>query len=361
MIPVQGPGGMAGAPAERLSVVFLGSSAFAEPVLRVLHRFHRVIGVATQPDRPAGRNHRLKASRIKRLALELQLPFWQPEKIRRRSGWEPLAELAPDCVVVADYGQILPARFLAAPRLGAVNVHASLLPELRGAAPAVWAIARGFRTTGVTTMLMDAGLDTGPLLLQRETAITEDETGGQLLDRLAPMGAELLIETLAGLAAGRITPRPQDDRAATFAPRLGKADAALDWAQSAAALANRVRALSPAPVAFTAMAEGTEPAEKRLVRIHRAAADPAPGPAGLLPGSLRITGTPKTPALAVACAGGTTLLPLEVQAAGRRRLPIADFLRGAGLSPREASGNGTAGGAGRFLGAEEAAQLAETR
>ena len=352
--------GAARTPDGRLRVVFLGTSAFAEPVLRALHRFHRVIGVATQPDRPAGRSHRLTTSRIKRLALELQLPVWQPERIRRRSGWEPIAALAPDCVVVADYGQILPARFLAAPRLGAVNVHASLLPELRGAAPAIWAVARGLRRTGVTTMLMDAGLDTGPILLQRETTIQDDETGGQLLTRLAPLGAELLIETLDGLAMGRIAPRPQDDQAATLAPRLRKADAALDWNQSATAVANRVRAFSPAPVAFTAMAGGTGAAGARLVKIHRAVAEPAPGSAGLRPGSFRISGAAQAPRLAVACAAGTTLLPLEVQAAGRRRLAIEDFLRGAGLAQPGLSGAGPAIEAGRFLGAAESVRIAET-
>ena len=333
---------------ERLRVVFLGTSAFAVPVLSALHARHEVLAAVTQPDRPAGRSHRPRLSRIKRLAQELAIPVRQPERIRRRSAWEPIADLAPDVLVVADYGQILSARLLAAPRLGAVNVHASLLPKLRGAAPAIWAVARGYHRTGVTTMLMDAGLDTGPILLQRETDIGDAETAGELLARLAPLGAELLIETLSGLAAGRITPRPQDDAAATLAPRVRRADAALDWELEAPVLQNRVRAFSPAPVAFTALGEGASGAATPL-RIHRAAAADGPPETDQPPGSFRITGTRREPRLVVACGNGTTLLPLDIQAAGRRRLPIAEFLRGNAI-PR----------AGRFASAAEAFRSTES-
>ncbi len=333
---------------ERLRVVFLGTSAFAVPVLGALHARHQVLAVLTQPDRPAGRGRRPRLSRIKRRAQEFGIPVRQPERIRRRSAWEPVADLEPDVLVVADYGQILSARLLAAPRLGAVNVHASLLPELRGAAPAIWAVARGYRRTGVTTMLMDTGLDTGPILLQRETDIGDDESAGELLARLAPLGAELLIETLSGLAARRITPRPQDDDAATFAPRVGKADAALDWELEAPALASRVRAFSPAPVAFTALGDGTSGAAAPL-RIHRAAAHDGPPETGRPPGSFRIAGSRRAPRLVVACGGGTALWPLEVQAAGRRRLPIAPFLQGNAVPP-----------AGRFASAAEAVRLTES-
>ena len=332
---------------ERLRAVFLGTSAFAEPVLRALHAHHEVLAAVTQPDRPAGRSRRPRGSRIKRLALELGIPIQQPERIRRRSAWEPVADLAPDVLVVADYGQILSANLLGLPRLGAVNVHASLLPELRGAAPAIWAVARGHRRTGVTTMLMDAGLDTGPILLQRETDIGDAETSGDLLARLAPLGAELLIETLSGLAVRRITPRRQDDDAATLAPRVQKADAALDWELAAPVLANRVRAFSPAPVAFTALAGGT-PGTAAPLRIHRAAARDGPPGTDEPPGSFRVSGDRRARRLVVACGGGTALLPLEVQAAGRRRLPISDFLRGNALPP-----------AGRFANAAAAIRLAE--
>ena len=333
---------------ERLRVVFMGTSAFAVPVLSALHARHQVLAAVTQPDRPAGRSRRPRPGRIKRLAQELAIPVRQPERIRRRSAWEPIADLDPDVLVVADYGQILSARLLAAPRLGAVNVHASLLPELRGAAPAIWAVARGDRRTGVTTMLMDAGLDTGPILLQRETDIGDAETSGELLARLAPLGAELLIETLSGLAAGRITPRRQNDDAATLAPRVRKSDAALDWELDARTLRNRVRAFSPAPVAFTALAEGA-PRSAVLLRIHRADAADGPPASGRPPGSFRVSGTRRAPRLVVTCGGGATLLPLEVQAAGRRRLPIAQFLRGNAIPP-----------AGRFASAAEAVRLTES-
>ena len=324
----------------RLRVVFVGTSGFAEPVLRALHGRHEVAGVVTQPDRPAGRNRRLRASRIKQLAGGLGIPVHQPERIRRRSAWESVAALDPDALVVADYGQILPAGLLDTPRLGAINVHASLLPELRGAAPAIWAVARGLRHTGVTTMLMDPGLDTGPILLQRKVAIGDEETGGELLARLAPLGADLLVETLAGLAAGRIEPRPQDDAAATLAPRVQKADAALDWTRDAALLVQRIRAFSPAPIAYTArLGAGGE-----LLRVHRAAAVDPPSPLRRDPGSFLISGGRRAPRLTIACGGGSGLAPLAVQAPGRRRVSIEDFLRGQGL-PAE----------GRFASAAEAA------
>lgn len=325
----------------RLRVVFFGSSAFAEPALRALDERHRVAAVVTQPDRPAGRGRRLRETRIRRVARGLGLPVLDPARVRRRSEWQRVAALQPDCLVVADYGQILPAGLLAVPPLGAVNVHASLLPELRGAAPAVWAIARGLHRTGVTTMLMDAGLDTGPVLLQRETPIRLDDTSGSLLARLAPAGAELLIETLAGLAEGTIEPRPQDDGAASLAPRVRKADAALDWTSEAAVLAARIRAFSPAPTAFTAFSPraGGEPS---LLKVHAATVgEPA---AGAAPGSFRVDGSLRSPRLVIVCGNGTTLLPGRVQAAGRRPVGIADFLRG----------NEPA----RFLGAEEVLRAA---
>ena len=334
---------------ERLRTVFLGTSVFAEPALRALHTRHQVAAAITQPDRPAGRNHQPRLSRIKRLALTLGIPVLQPGRIRRRNAWEPLRELAPDVLVVADYGQILPAGLLAVPRLGSVNVHASLLPELRGAAPAIWAVARGLRRTGVTTMLMDAGLDTGPVLLQRDTEVGATETGGELLARLAPMGADLLLATLAGLAAGQITPRPQDDEDATFAPRVQKADAALDWNEKAPSLVNHVRAFSPAPVAFTAFPGDPHTPAGSLFRIHRATAASAPVPGARPPGSFWVSGPKRAPRLAIACGEGTTLWPLEVQAAGRRRLPIADFLRGNPFAPD----------GGRFPEAAEAVRLAQ--
>ncbi len=316
----------AGGREDRLRVVFLGTSGFAEPILRALAERHRVLLVVSQPARPAGRGRRLRPSRIERLAEKLDLPRFGPERIRRPSAWERIAALAPDALVVADYGQILPARLLAVPRLGSVNVHASLLPELRGAAPVPWAVARSFRRTGVTTMLMDAGLDTGPILLQRGVEIREAETGGSLLARLAGIGAGLLVETLSGLARGEIAPRPQDDAKASAAPRIEKSDLALDWTEGARVLAARIRAFSPAPGAFTAFFPRGS-GEPVLLKIHAAEVGTEPAPADASPGTIRTFG-PGASRLAVACGGGAPLLPLRVQAAGRRPLEIGDFLRG---------------------------------
>ena len=339
MAPPERAGDTAGRADCRLRVVFFGTSAFAEPVLRGLAAHHRVLTVVTQPDRPAGRGRRPRPSRIKGVARELELPVLEPGRIRSRRTWGAVAEFAPDCLVVADYGQILPAGLLRVPRLGAVNVHASLLPELRGAAPAAWAIARGFPHTGVTTMLMDAGLDTGPVLAQRRAPILKDDTGGRLLARLAPIGAELLIETLDGLARGTIEPVPQDNSGASLAPRIGRRDLALDWTLAASALAARIRAFSPTPTAFTAIAPGNGP-EPTLLKIHAAAVGDAAPPAAEAPGACRISGPAHSPRLEVACGGGTTLLPSRVQAAGRAPLEIAAFLQGAEiprlLGPEEA-------------------------
>ncbi len=344
-------GASSASPADRrLRVLFCGTSGFAAPVLRALHRRHEVLAVVTQPDRPAGRGRRLRPSRIKQLAVELGLRVLQPPRLRRRAGWLPIVSLAPDCLVVADYGQILPARLLEAPPLGAVNVHASLLPQLRGAAPAVWAVARGLDRTGVTTMRMDAGLDTGPLLLQEAVGIAPGETGGSLLERLAPIGARLLLETLDGLAAGSLVPVPQDDAAATWAPRVERADTVLDWERPAAELEARVRAFAPAPGAFTAH-EVAGAAKRRLLRIHSAetrarsvASENHP------PGWSVVRGSGREARLEIACGDGNALVPLRVQPAGGRPMDAAAFLRGARSSDPSASL--------RLLPAAEAVELA---
>lgn len=311
----------------RLRLAFLGTSGFAVAMLRALHARHEVVAAVTQPARPSGRGRRLRRSPVERLAEGLDLPVLRPKRLRRRAGWSPVAALEPECLVVADYGQILPARLLRAPPLGAVNVHASLLPALRGAAPAAWAVARRLPRTGVSTMLMDAGLDTGPVLLQRETEIGASETGGELLARLAPIGAELLLETLDRLADGTIRPTPQDDEAASWAPRITRADTALDWRLPAADLEARIRAFAPAPGAFTALSAPAL-AQPRLLRIHAATSE-CRDPAEESPGTCRVEGPKRSPRLRIPCAGGTALLPQRVQAAGSRAMPIGAFLRGA--------------------------------
>lgn len=307
----------------RLRTVFFGTSHFAEAVFRALHRAHEVAAAVTRPARPAGRGHRTRPSRIRQAADELGIPVLQPAGLRRARNVEAITALRADCLVVADYGRILPPALLDSTPLGAVNVHASLLPALRGAAPAIWAVARGLRRTGVTTMLMDPGLDTGPILLQRAVEIGGADTGGSLLARLAPVGARLLLETLEGLTGGRIEPTPQDDAAATEAPPVRKADAALDWTLDARALERRVRAFRPAPTAFTAFPDAA--GEPHLLRIHAAAvgAESFPGE----PGTFRRAGSRRDPRIEIACGGGT-LLPLEVQGSSGRRMSAADFLRG---------------------------------
>lgn len=335
----------------RLRTVFFGTSGFAEAVFRALHGAHEVAAAVTRPARPAGRGHRARPSRIREVADELGVPVLQPAGLRRARSVEAILALRPDCLVVADYGRILPPALLDSTPLGAVNVHASLLPELRGAAPAIWAVARGLRRTGVTTMLMDPGLDTGPILLQRAVAIQPTDTGGSLLARLAPLGARLLVETLAGLVEGRIAPTPQDDAAATEAPPLRKADAALDWTLDAAALERRVRAFRPAPIAFTAFPDAA--GEPSLLRVHAAAVAPGAESFSGEPGAFRVAGTRREPTLEIACGHGV-LLPREVQGPSGRPMPVADFLRGHRLAVLTEPAPGV-GPPNRFLPAAEAA------
>src|SRR5256886_1311932 len=201
-----------------MRLIFLGTPAFAVPTLEAVARKHEVISVVTQPDRPKGRGHELAASAVKQAAMRLGLPVYQPERIRKPEAQAHLAALEPEIMIVVGYGQIIPQSVIEMAPRGIVNVHASLLPKYRGAAPIQWAIVNGETRTGVTTMQINAGLDTGDILLQRETEIGPEETALELGERLAVMGAELLIETLDGLARGAITPRKQDDTQASHAP-----------------------------------------------------------------------------------------------------------------------------------------------
>ena len=235
----------------KLNVVFLGSGPLGVPTLRALAEAPdvAVLLVVTQPDRPAGRGLKPQPTPIKVLAEELGLPVFQPERINREV--ERIRALQPDVLVVAAYGQILSKALLDVPRLGSVNLHASLLPKYRGAAPIQWALLSGETVTGVTTFLMDEGLDTGPILLQREVPIDEDDTAGTLEAKLAEIGAELMLETLRGLAQGTLTPKPQDDSQATYAPKIKKEQSKIDWTKSARELFNLIRAMEPSPGAYT--------------------------------------------------------------------------------------------------------------
>ena len=298
-----------------MRVLFYGTPAFALPTLRALLARHRVVAVVTQPDRPAGRGQRAQAPPVKIAALEHGIPVLQPERLRE-PGWpERLATHAADVAVVVAFGQILPPAVLAVARQGSVNVHASLLPRYRGAAPVAWAIIRGERETGITTFQMDAGMDTGPVLLQRATPIGPDETAGDLAERLAALGAETLLETLDRLEGLR--PVPQDSRSATMAPRLRKEDGSLDWTESAVALAARIRGVNPWPGAVTVAPSGR-------LRIWRARPLPGRGEPGVL--------TPVDGQVAVGTGAGL-LVPLEVQPENRRPMAWDAYLRGARLAP----------------------------
>jgi methionyl-tRNA formyltransferase len=298
-----------------MRVLFYGTPAFALPTLHALLDRHTVVGVVTQPDRPAGRGQRLAPPPVKQVALERSLPVFQPARLREPGWAERLATVEPDVAVVVAFGQILTRPLLELPARGSINVHASLLPRYRGAAPVAWAIIRGEAETGITTFRMDEGMDTGPLLLQRPLPIGPEETAGELAGRLAELGAAVLLETLDRL--DRLTPVPQDHAAATLAPRLRKEDGALDWTRPAAELAARVRGVNPWPGAATSGPTG------RLL-IWRARGRAGAGEPGVLTQAEDVLGIGT---------GAGLLEPLEVQPESRRVMPWSTFLHGARLRP----------------------------
>jgi methionyl-tRNA formyltransferase len=296
-------------------IVFLGTPEFAVPALeRSVEAGHRVVAVLTQPDRPKGRGHELAAPPVKEAALRLGLTVHQPERIRTPETIGLLRGLGPEAMVVVGYGKIIPQAIIDIPPHGIVNVHASLLPKYRGAAPVQWAIANGETGTGVTTMRIDAGLDTGDILLQRETGIGPEETAVELARRLAEMGAALLVDTLAGLASGEIVPSPQDSARATFAPVLKKEDGRVDWSRPVHEILNRMRGFDPWPGCYTHL-------RGKVLEILKARASQD---GGGQPGSAR----PTRSRLVVSCGGGTALEILEVKMEGRKRMSAADFQNG---------------------------------
>ena len=300
----------------------MGSGGFALPTLQaLLDSSHQVLALITQPDKPAGRGHELRMPKTKSLALERGIAVHQPPKVRAEAAVELVRRIAPDVIVVVAYGQIIPASILEVPPRGIVNVHGSLLPRYRGAAPIQWAIASGETETGVTTMLMDVGLDTGPILLQKEIAISEDDTGGTLEAKLAPLGAELLLETLSRWELGHLTPIPQNDAKATLAPRIRKEEALVDWSHLATEIHCRVRAFDPWPVAFVPLDGGA----LRIWKTRVAAAGSAEADPG------RILGIERE-GLIVACGGRTALIVEQVQPAGKGRMTASAFARGKRLA-----------------------------
>lgn len=299
-------------------IVFMGTPAFAVPSLRALAEDGRyeLVGVFTQPDRPAGRGNRLTACPVKQCALERGLPVYQFERIRRPEGVEQLKSLAPDVVVTAAFGQILTQELLDISVHGTVNVHASLLPRYRGAAPINWCIMLGETEAGVTIMRTDAGIDTGDMLRSASTPIGELETAGALTERLSELGARLLAETLPDYLAGRITPVPQDPEQASYQPMLEKTMGEIDWTQSARAIACRVRGLNPWPCAYTDFEGGR--LKLYLARAVDAASD---APAGAV-----IASGPKE-GLVVRCGEGALEI-LEMQAPGGKRMTAKAYLAG---------------------------------
>ena len=294
-------------------IVFIGSPDFALPTLQALHENYPLVGVVTQPDRAAGRGRELKPPPVKRLALELGIPVIQPENLREPEAMQQLHAWSPDAIVVAAFGQILRQDVLDLPQFGCLNVHASLLPRWRGAAPINAAILHGDKETGITIMKMDAGLDTGPILRQRSMRIEPHETAGSLFEKLSTLGAELLLDTLPAYLDGEIEPRPQPEEGTTYAPMLKKEDGLLDFTNPAGVLERKVRAFNPWPGTYFEW-------DGNLLKVHRASIGVGKmqaGKRGVYLG-LPVVGT-----------SGSLLVLEEVQPAGKKPMSGKAFLAGA--------------------------------
>jgi methionyl-tRNA formyltransferase len=299
-----------------MRLIFLGTPEFAVPTLeRIISAGHEVSLVVTQPDRPRGRKQELIPSPVKAAALRHSIPVFQPERIRQPESVARLAGLRPEAMVVVGYGQIIPQNVIDLAPLGIINVHASLLPELRGAAPIQWSIVRGYKSTGVTTMRIDAGLDTGDTLLKWETPIQPEETAPELSARLAEAGADLLVETLAGLCAGNIQPHPQESALATWAPIIAKEDGRVDWARPAHQIHDLIRGFQPWPGAHTSF-------RGQSIHLWRSRVSPERRP-DLTPGALI-----HERGVFAAAGDGALLELIEVQLEGRKRMPAEIFANG---------------------------------
>jgi len=298
-----------------MNLVFCGTPAFAVPTLEKLAEAgFPVRAVVTQPDRPRGRGMEVEASPVKQKAVELRLQIIQPEKIKNNDQFrDQIIGLNPDAIIVVGYGRIIPQWMIDLPPLGNINLHASLLPKYRGAAPIQWAIASGESTTGVTTMRIDAGLDTGDILLQKEVPIKEDDTALTLGPRLASMGADLMIDTLQGLQAGTLQPHPQDHANATLAPILKKDDGRIDFHRSAEDIYNRLRGFQPWPGAFTTF-------RNKNLNVWKA----KPAPRTIAEGELLV----EDDALLAGCGQSSSLALIELQPEGKKRMSAHDFIQG---------------------------------
>ncbi|WP_368183639.1 methionyl-tRNA formyltransferase [Anaerotruncus rubiinfantis] len=296
-----------------MRIVFMGTPDFAVPCLaRLIADGHEIAGVFTQPDKPKGRGMKLCPPPVKELALERNLPVYQPEKMKDGAALQILRELKLELIVVVAFGRILPKDILDLPPYGCINVHGSLLPRYRGAAPIQWSVLNGDETAGVTTMYLAEGLDTGDMILKKETPVGPEETSGELFDRLSVLGAEALSETVTLIAEGKATRTPQDDSLSCYAPMLTKQDAKIDFTKSAREVHNLVRGMSPWPVAHTTL-------DGKTLKVHRTRTAEGSG----APGEVLAGGK----ALVVACGEGAIEL-LEIQADGSRRMAAADYLRG---------------------------------
>ncbi len=298
-----------------MRILFMGTPDFAAESLKALLKSeHETVGVVTNPDKPKGRGHKMAQSPVKELALENNIPVFQPVSLRHGELAQTLEELKPDIICVAAYGKLLPKEVLDFPKYGCVNVHGSLLPKYRGAAPIQWAVINGEKYTGITTMLMGEGLDTGDMLLKEQTRIGENETASELFDRLAVIGGELLIKTLSLLEKGEITPVAQDNSEATYVPIIKKEMAQIDWSMTSDKLCSFIRGMNSWPMAYTNCADSVV----KIISASRADGHGEPG---------EVLGIVKNEGLEVACKDGSIIIH-ELQFAGSRRMRAEDYMRG---------------------------------
>jgi methionyl-tRNA formyltransferase len=319
-----------------MRIVFCGTPQFAVPSLKYLFAQpeFQIVAAITQPDRARGRGHEVSFSPVKEAATAAGIPVHQPEKIRAPEVQELLQKIAPDVIVIIAYGQIIPARLLAIPKLGWINLHASLLPKYRGAAPINWAIVNGETKTGVTSMRIDAGMDTGEILLQKEMEVGPTESAPELAARMSELGAPLMAETLRGLAAGTIVPRPQQHELALSAPMLKKEDGRIDWSRSAQEIFNRIRGFAPWPGAYTLFRGQSchiwgEPASNDLNEPSMLQGK------DIVPGGLVVRKSGQKNEVLVHCGSATYLRLISVKLEGRKQVSAAEFANGAHLLTSE--------------------------
>jgi methionyl-tRNA formyltransferase len=307
---------------KKLRICFMGTAAFALPTMKAVVANEEVVAVVTQPDRPKGRGRAVAQTPVKALALSLGLPVLQPERVKDPLFLAQLAGLKPDLIVVAAFGQLLPPALLDTPPLGCINVHPSLLPKYRGAAPFQWAVIRGETRTGVSIYMMDPGMDTGPLLMTREVEIAEAETAEELGERLAEIGGELITEVINGLKAGTLKPVPQEEKGASYAPLFKKEDGLIPWQEPAIEIRNRIRGMVPWPVAYTVW-------QGRMLKIYKARIGSGSG----LPGEIISLDR----GIEVACGSGSIFIE-ELQIEGGKRIRCAEFCLGHRLTLGERLG-----------------------